>query len=251
MFFECLKWFYFNTNFMNECYISSIMLLPANRLNYYYRSIFTGKTSVERIGPHSKEIISIIIGSLLGDGHLEKRKQGVGTRIKFSQSSANVEYLMWFYQYLSSRGYCSKKKPLLKKRIREGGQVFYHYRINSYTFTSFNWIRNIFYKENGGLKKVIPVEIKEYLTPFALAIWFMDDGSKLGKGAKIATNGYELSELKSIIIILKDKYNLEATYHKGAINKGHTIYIPSKSMKLFSSIVKPYILPSMLYKIQK
>ena len=83
--FECLKWFYFNTNFNNEYYISSIMLLPLNRLSYYYRTIFTGKTSVERIGPHNLDIISMLIGSLLGDGHLEKRKKGVGTRFKFEQ----------------------------------------------------------------------------------------------------------------------------------------------------------------------
>ena len=35
---------------------------------------------------------SIIIGSLLGDSHLEKRN--IGSRIKFEQSSKNVEYLM-------------------------------------------------------------------------------------------------------------------------------------------------------------
>jgi hypothetical protein len=91
---ECLKWFYFNTNFINEYSISYIMLLPTNKLNYKYRFIFTGKTSIEKIGPHNIDIISIIIGSLLGDGHLEKRKQGNGTRIKFEQSSDNVEYIM-------------------------------------------------------------------------------------------------------------------------------------------------------------
>ena len=96
---ECLKWFYFNTNFINDCSISSILLISSNRLNYFYRSFFTCKTSVERIGPHNIDIISMIIGSLLGDGHLEKRKQGVGTRLKFEQSSDNVEYLMWFHSY--------------------------------------------------------------------------------------------------------------------------------------------------------
>jgi ubiquinol-cytochrome c reductase cytochrome b subunit len=51
-------------------------------------------TSKERIGPHNKDIISMIIGSTLGDTHLEKRKNGIGTRIIFEQSSDNVEYLM-------------------------------------------------------------------------------------------------------------------------------------------------------------
>jgi ubiquinol-cytochrome c reductase cytochrome b subunit len=51
-------------------------------------------TSKERIGPHNIDIISMVIGSSLGDTHLEKRKNGIGTRIIFEQSSNNVEYLM-------------------------------------------------------------------------------------------------------------------------------------------------------------
>jgi hypothetical protein len=36
----------------------------------------------------------MIIGSTLGDTYLEKRNNGIGTRIIFEQSSDNVEYLM-------------------------------------------------------------------------------------------------------------------------------------------------------------
>jgi len=51
-------------------------------------------SSYERIGPHNIDIISIIVGSTLGDTHLEKRKNGIGTRIIFEQCGKNVEYLM-------------------------------------------------------------------------------------------------------------------------------------------------------------
>src|SRR5215470_10404131 len=49
---ECLKWFIFNTNFINECSFSSILVLPRNKLYYIYKYIFLfkGKTSIERIG---------------------------------------------------------------------------------------------------------------------------------------------------------------------------------------------------------
>ena len=167
--FKCLKWFYFNTYTLK---MSSIMLLPLNRVNYFhkYRSFFTGKTSVERIGPHNIDILSIIIGSLLGDGHLEKRRQGLGTRIKFEQSSDNVEYLMWFHSYLSQRGYCNTNKPKLKIRIRKNGTIYYHYSINSFTFSSLNWIHLMFYKEiEGRYIKIIPLNIKSLLTPRGLA----------------------------------------------------------------------------------
>jgi|ERR1700743_849208 len=94
--------------------------------------------SMKRIGPHNIDILSLIIGSTLGDSHLEKRKGGLGTRVIFEQSNKNVEYLMWFHNYFAQRGYCNPEKPKLSKRIRKNNEVLFHYRFNSYTFNSFN-----------------------------------------------------------------------------------------------------------------
>jgi len=41
---------------------------------------------IYRIGPHNKDILSIIYGSLLRDGYDKKRISGIGTRIYFSHS---------------------------------------------------------------------------------------------------------------------------------------------------------------------
>lgn len=133
--FKCLKW----DN--NEILIYN-MILPSSLNNYnlnYFSTFNTKKLkSTERIGPHNIDIISIIMGSTLGDTHLEKRNKGIGTRIIFEQSNKNVEYLMWFYNYFSSRGYCSSQLPKLHIRIKQKGEVLYHYRVNSYTYSSFN-----------------------------------------------------------------------------------------------------------------
>jgi hypothetical protein len=45
-----------------------------------------------RIGPHNMEILSIIFGSLLGDGHMVKEKEG--SRMMFSQSGTHSNYLL-------------------------------------------------------------------------------------------------------------------------------------------------------------
>lgn len=47
----------------------------------------------KRIGPHSEDIISIIFGSLLGQGDVE-RKIGSGTRIIFFQEAVHVKYIL-------------------------------------------------------------------------------------------------------------------------------------------------------------
>jgi ubiquinol-cytochrome c reductase cytochrome b subunit len=62
--------------------------------NRTFFTSFEKIVSSKRIGPHNIDIISIIIGSTLGDSHLEKRKNGLGTRVKFEQCNKNVEYLM-------------------------------------------------------------------------------------------------------------------------------------------------------------
>ena len=71
--------------------------------------------SKNRIGPHDKDVISIIIGSLLGDCYGSKR-YAEGTRFIFKQSVIHKDYLFWLYNSFFSKGYCSKLKPRLYTR---------------------------------------------------------------------------------------------------------------------------------------
>ena len=48
--------------------------------------------SEKRIGPHNLDILSILIGSLLGDGHMDKSVNG--SRFCFYQAKVNGEYLL-------------------------------------------------------------------------------------------------------------------------------------------------------------
>jgi hypothetical protein len=87
--------------------------------------------AINRIGPHNKEVLSIIFGSLLGDGHAEKRLTGVpcgvpcgeGTRITFYQESSHIEYLLYLHSLLSNLGYCNTKIPIIGTRLGFGGKV--------------------------------------------------------------------------------------------------------------------------------
>lgn len=127
-----------------------------------------------KIGPHNIDVISIIIGSLIsGDTHLEKRSNGIGTRLKFVQSHKNVEYLMWYHKFFSDRGYCNPNTPKLMRRIRKKGEITFEYNINSYTYASFNWIHEMFYtfdEERKRYIKILPKNLEQFLTPQALAV---------------------------------------------------------------------------------
>lgn len=125
--------------FINCIICSSNYKHISNKFLISKRSFFSANlNSVERIGPHSLDVISLIVGSILGYSYLEKSNTRLGTRVIFVQCNSNVEYLMWFHQFLAARGYCNPKKPKLTKVIAKNNKILYMYRINSYTFSSFN-----------------------------------------------------------------------------------------------------------------
>ena len=149
--------------------------------------------AINRIGPQNEDVISVIIGSTIGDGYLHKRS-GEGVRVCYRQSNIHKEYLMWLYEFYYSRGYTSNLQPRQYTRTLRSkeGKVYYGYEFNTFTFRSFSWIHEMFYHKG---KKVIPLNIFEYLTPLALAVLVMDDGGWTNYGVKIATNSFELKEV--------------------------------------------------------
>ena len=134
-----------------------------------------------RIGPHNKDILSIFYGSLLGDSHAEKRKEGNGTRFSFSQESSHKSYLLWLHSIIAEKGYCNPTIPVIQSRIGPGGNIRYILRFHTFTYSSLNWVHNEWYKYGS---KQVPSNIEEYLTPLAIAIWIMDDGTRQGKTLK-------------------------------------------------------------------
>jgi hypothetical protein len=77
----------------------------------------------------------------------------------------------------------------------------------------------------------------------------MDDGSKCGSSVKIATHCFTEKEILFLCEILLKKYNIISSKIKDGKNKGYSIYIYKCSLSSFSNIVKPFILPSMYYKL--
>ena len=207
--------------------------------------------SLKRIGPHNIDILSILIGSLLGDGSMEKSANG--SRFCFYQAKVNGEYLLWLHNQISKLGYAQNKLPIMYSRkgsdLVQPNEIRYYYRFRTFTFSSFDWIYNSFYPK--GTRKIVPEILDVYLTPQALAVWCMDDGTRYkNRGFKFCTNSFTLKEIKYLSEILKIKYNLDSTIHKSGLNNQYNIYILKTSFNDLVKIVKPHFHPSMYYKIQ-
>ena len=200
----------------------------------------------KRIGPHNKNILSIIFGSLLGDGHGERRNQGKGTRITFYQEGFHVSYLIWLHNLISNLGYCNSKIPKITTRLGKKGIVRKVIRFSTWTYSNFNWIHELWYI-NG--IKTVPLIIGEYLTPLALAIWIMDDGTKVGVGLKLSTNSFSYSDCILLNKVLYDKFKIKSSIQSAGVKDQYHIYIWKESMSLLREIILPYIHSSMKYKL--
>lgn len=260
--FKCLKCLfnilYLYFSYLNDCTLTGNLFKITNGLEANDHMIMslllnTRPTSSKyklrgekRIGPHDITIYSIIFGSLLGDAYGEKRKGKGGTRISFYQEGSHLSYILWLHSLLSIRGYCNENLPKIQTRLGLKGVVRKTLRIHTWTYTSFNFFHDLFYWD--GIKKV-PKSIGNYLTPLALAIWIMDDGSKVKGGLKLSTNSFTYSDCLLLVTVLDDNFALKATVQSAGVPDQYHLYVWKESMPLLREIVSPYIIPEMRYKI--
>lgn len=202
--------------------------------------------STVRVGPHNKDILSIIYGSLLGDSHAENRKLGFGTRISFYQEANHKEYLLWLHNLIASLGYCTPSSPKIQTRLSTGGKIRQIIRFHTFTYSSLNSVYAEWYIN--GVKHV-PKNIAEYLTPLALAIWIMDDGSTVGQSLKLATDSFSYEDCLLLSNVLFEKYGLRTSVQSAGVENQYIVYVFKESMPVLREIVKPHMVPSMLYKL--
>ena len=198
---------------------------------------------------HNLDVLSLLFGSLLGDSWAECRNKNTSSiRFILQQENSNVAYLCWFHQYLALRGYCSPKTPKKYTRISSKNKVRYYYKIATYSFSNLKWLYDAFYKNK--IKEIPNNEtLEKLLTPLAIAIWFMDDGSRASAGAKIATNSFKIEDIKRIIYVIKKLYNINTSINKCGKKDQYIIYFSKANMPLLSNLIKKHLVPSMYYKL--
>ena len=208
----------------------------------------------ERVGPHNLDVISVLVGNLLGDGHAERR--GNSTRFHLHMSDKNAQYVFWLHRFFADRGYCSPTAPSIKRQIGKQNRVYFSIKFRTFSFKSLNWLHDSFYvkeggaalREGSGARKRVPTLIREVLTERALAVWIMDDGGRSGDGLKISTEGFSLDDHKVLQQAVCENFSLRPTIqrHTGK----YLLYFKKSDFCALSSLVKPYTLPCMYYKLR-
>lgn len=185
----------------------------------------------------------IIVGTLLGDGHLAMLK--TGARLEVAHSAKQKEYLFWKYQTLSR--WVKTKPHCIRIADKRWKATYIQWRFRTQISEIFTELHSLFYPKG---KKIVPATISQILTsPLSLAVWFMDDGGRRNDsyGLFLNTLSFTKSEHTLLQQCLRENYSLDSRLHW--IQDGYRIYIPSKDARHFCELVHPYILPSLQYKL--
>lgn len=190
----------------------------------------------------SKRQRELVVGLLLGDGHLETQNGGRTYRLKVEHGSAQREYLEWlareFEEWLLSGSYEKCK----------GEKVVYGFTTVSHP--AFRFYGAQFY-ENG--KKRIPPLIKRLASPLSLAIWFLDDGSAKSsrhQSLVIHSLGYNRKDLELMQSTFQ-RFGIESALHKQR-NGSLRMYFPRESARILAGFARPILqeVPGLAYKVE-
>jgi len=107
-------------------------------------------------------------------------------------------------------------------------------------------MHNIWYTNN---KKHVPTNIEEFLSPICLAIWTIDDGSRVGNGIKWCTNCFSFEDCIKLSNSLYNIYGLKTSVQSSGKHNQYHIYVFKESIPNLRNIVKPFIVNSILYKL--
>lgn len=193
--------------------------------------------------PFTQEQRDIIIGTLLGDSTIQRSR----VRIKWEQTSSVSEYVCSVYDLFHP--YVGTPPKLASQFDKRTSQIYYTMRFQTYSHENIQFYKDLFYQGDSKdtYTKIVPLDIEQYLTPRALAHWFMGDGSKhKNSGYKFATDSFTFTEHELLQTALKNKFNLVVTIQKHG--ESNILYLKGCSRGEFNALIKPHLHPDFYYR---
>lgn len=202
--------------------------------------------------PLSNRQKEIIYGGLMGDA----AKMSLPV-LRMKQSVKQKDYLLWKYEQLKEHvSPISLQEETYWHELRKS----YYSSIRFYTnaTTDIETIMNEFYHTG---KKKIDQGILDKLSVLSVAIWFMDDGKtdwsyvqreKTGRNirpqSRFCSESFSPEENELICKWFNIKWNIPC-YVTIKDEKYHRTTFNIESTEKLHNLIRPYIIPSMMYKI--
>ena len=197
----------------------------------------------------SGQQMELILGALMGDGSLSPNPHGrSGTRFRMGHGAKQASYLDWKVSLLGNIG-CT-----LSSNAK--GAVF----ADLTPLPELAELREGVYFGDG--KKHLSSEYLKALTPFALAVWYMDDGcfTVRSKGVQERTQGgtgrveicvqaMSPGSRERLADYLRATHRLDVKVVTRGSRSQAILQFTTAASEKFQKLVAPYVHPSMEYKL--
>jgi hypothetical protein len=224
--------------------------LRGNKLKEYLKTIQL--TAIQK---------EVLIGTLLGDASFSLSNGTPKYCLKFEQGKQHEAYVYHlFHIFKPIVGTGPSERTINRRKVQEGTEKpRFAVWFRTYQFTPLIFYYNLFYEQTFdptnpkfviSKKKIVPKNIGKFLTPRAIAYWFMDDGSYEDQSNRtylLNTQGFTVKESQMLCDILLEKYGIEAnTNYDGRFKR---IRILTASAPIFLELIKGYVIPAFHYKL--
>jgi recombination protein RecA len=200
----------------------------------------------QRLG---EQQFQLILGSLMGDGNLSPNRRGrSGTRFRMGHGAKQAAYLDWKASLLGNIPHTGT--------VNAKGAVFADFT----PLPELGELREAVYFGDG--KKHLTWDYLKSLTPLALAVWYMDDGSFTlrSKGVQERTAGgtgrieicveaMSPGSRERLAHYLRDTHGLQVKLQYRGARKVSVLQFSTAASEKFQKLVAPYVHPSMEYKL--
>lgn len=221
--------------------------LRGNQLKEYLKTIQL--TAIQK---------EVLIGTLLGDASFSLSNGTPKYCLKFEQGKQHEAYVYHlFHIFKPIVGTGPSERTINRRKFQEGTEKpRFAVWFRTYQFTPLIFYYNLFYEQTFdptnpkfviSKKKIVPKNIGKFLTPRAIAYWFMDDGSYENKTGMFHTQGFTKSESQLLCDTLLEKYGIEAGVTKD--RDKYKIRVKTSSAKAFRELIKDYVIPVFQYKL--
>ena len=188
--------------------------------------------------PPDNHLFEFLTGALLGDGNLSLRSDRHG-HARYAEGGSNKEYAEWKVALLKKYLPINFKEKLSSPHSKTGKRYRAWWIRSGVNPLLTDWYK-LWYPDH---RKIVPMDlVTAHLTPFAMSVWYCDDGARIGN--RIYTLAFSTEEVDNLCALIQCRFDVSA--RRSMIKGKPSIYIPAENKSRMAAILTA--LPGMEYK---
>ncbi len=177
----------------------------------------------------------VLFGSLMGDGCLIANSSQTNYRLQIEHSNRQKAYVFWKYEIF--KNFVLTPPKYLKLTRSWKFRTISHPELSDY--------HKVFYENR---RKILPTDITFLSNPLTSAIWFMDDGGRLGNsGCLLNIQNFTDEEAYRLRHFFRETFAIPATLQRN--KRRFRLYIPSAYKLKWADHIGNYLRSEFRYKI--